>query len=181
MPAARANCENDVDVHCNDWVTAAYGCSVCGLVVYGLLPLDSPGQGSAGRRTIEAGTSLGKRGSQPPGSRPGETGAGDASLQTGVGEQAANGVREVGASGVVPTPMWVEQKKEDATRNRAKAQALGGTEGGTGNLVTPGVGNDPGGLLTGLAGSKLGRMHLRSSRGREGEKFSHLHGSRGQT
>ena len=38
---------------------------------------------------------LGKRGSQPPGNRPGETGAGDARIQNGVGEQAANGVREV--------------------------------------------------------------------------------------
>ena len=40
---------------------------------------------------------------------------------------------------------WVEQKKEDATRRGtgAKAQASEGTEGGTGNLVTPGVGNDP--------------------------------------
>ena len=74
---------------------------VCGHVVDGLFPLDSPEQGIAGSGSLEAGTSLGKRGSQPPGKRPGETGAEDASLQTGVGEQAANGVREVGASGVV--------------------------------------------------------------------------------
>ncbi len=69
-------------------------------MVDGLFPLGSAGSGS-----LEAGTSLGKRDSQPPGNRPGETGAGDASLQTCVGEQAANGVREVGARGVVPKLM----------------------------------------------------------------------------
>ena len=78
---------------------------MCGHVIGGLFPLDGPGQGSAGSGPLEAGTSLGKRGSQPPERRPGETGAGDASLKIGVGEQAANGVREVGASGVVPKPM----------------------------------------------------------------------------
>ena len=54
---------------------------------------------------IEAGTSLGKRGSQPPGNRPGETGAGAARIQNGVGKQATNGIREVGANGVVHHPV----------------------------------------------------------------------------
>ena len=40
---------------------------------------------------------------------------------------------------------WVEQKKDDATRNRGKGAGFRRNQRGTGNLVTPGVGNDPGG------------------------------------
>ena len=111
-------------------------------MVNGLLPLDRPGQGSARSGTLEAGTSLGKRGSQLPGSRSGATGAGDSCLQKGVGEQAANGAREVGSSVVVLCQWCVEQKREDALRTAAKVKVAGGTGGVTTlvSLVTESLG-----------------------------------------
>ena len=75
---------------------------VCGHVVVGLFLLDSPEQSGAGGGSIEAGTSLGRGGIRSP---PGETGAGDARIQNGVGKQATNGIREVVASGVVNHPV----------------------------------------------------------------------------
>jgi hypothetical protein len=78
---------------------------VCGHVVNGMLPLDRPEQSGAGGGSIEAGTSLGRGGIRSPGLSPGETGAGDARIQNGVGEQAANDVCEVGARGMVRHPM----------------------------------------------------------------------------
>ena len=75
---------------------------VRGHVVVGLFLLDRPEQSGAGGGSIAAGTSLGSGGIPSP---RGATEAGDARIQNGVGEQAANDVCEVGARGMVRHPM----------------------------------------------------------------------------